>query len=91
VRKIVVDDKLKYFGKILMNSCRPMISNRGSFPFLKMDNCYLLPQVRKSILKWAKIKNKLEKRYNHFRATLHNKTWYTIESDFDGHSRFMAF
>jgi hypothetical protein len=52
VRNIVMYDKFKNVGKIVKNSCGPIITNRGSFSFFEnRDICCLLPQVRKSILR----------------------------------------
>jgi hypothetical protein len=48
VRNMVMYDKLKNFGKIVIG---PIISNRGSFSFFEnRDRRCFLPQVRKRIL-----------------------------------------
>jgi uncharacterized membrane protein len=79
---VVVFNKLKYFGKIIKNSNGPVISNRGRFSFIRnRDNDCLLPQIRESVLKQAKIKNKSKYRYKNFRTGLNDKTWYTISSN----------
>jgi hypothetical protein len=64
------------------NSCGTILSNRSRFPFFENgDNWCLLPQFRKSIPRYDKIKTKPENMYTDFRRCLHNKTRYTVGSD----------
>jgi nitrogen regulatory protein PII-like uncharacterized protein len=73
-------NEFKNFGKIV-NSYRPVITNSGISFFLNRYNRCLLPHVWKSIMRKAEIKDNPENRYNNFSAALHDKTWYSIESD----------
>jgi hypothetical protein len=78
---MVMYDNSKTLEKIVQNSYWSVISNRGSFSFSEnRDSRCLLPQVRKSILRQAKNKNKPENRYTNFRTTLYNKIRYSIKS-----------
>jgi hypothetical protein len=68
---MVMYDRLKNFGKNYKNGYRPIIFNRRNFAsFENQDNWCMLPQIGKSILRMAKIKNKFENVSEHFRMVL---------------------
>lgn len=79
-------NEFEIFGKRIRNICWVCNYQKRSFCFFSknMKNCYLHPQVVKSILRWSEIKYEEENRYEKLGVP-------SSHSDFDGRSRFIPF